>query len=134
MLTLRIALRDWDYITPLVLGEVASEKLKLIVDRVGTLVPHVGRSDYDVAETSFSRYAQLCHDGDDSITGIPNFIMRGFRNRCVITRNDGPTSFAQLKGAVSASPAGATVAIPGRGPCCAVMASGSRMRSGMRGG
>lgn len=98
MLTLRIALRDWDYITPLVLGEVSSDRLNLVVDRVGTLVSHVGRSDYDVAETSFSRYAQLCHDGDDSVTGVPNFIMRGFRNRCVITRTDGPTSFAQLKG------------------------------------
>lgn len=99
MLSLRIALRDWDYMTPLVLGEVASDRLHLQVERVGTLVSHVGRSDYDAAETSFSRYTQLCHDGDNSVTGIPNFIMRGFRNRCVITRDDGPTRFADLQGA-----------------------------------
>ena len=98
-LTLRIAVRDWDYMTPLVLGEVASDTLKLNVDRVGTLVSHVGKSDYDAAETSFSRYTQLCHDGDNSIVGIPNFIMRGFRHRCIITRKDSDIrSLADLKG------------------------------------
>ncbi len=98
-LTLRLALRDWDYITPLVLGEVTSPRLKLEVDRVGTLVSHIGKDDlHDAGETSFSRYSQLCLDGDDSVVGIPNFIMRGFRNRCVITRDDGPQSFAELKG------------------------------------
>ncbi|MEI4488288.1 nitrate ABC transporter substrate-binding protein [Frigidibacter sp. MR17.14] len=99
-LTLRLALRDWDYMTPLVLGEVTSDRLKVEVDRVGTLVGHIGRDpDHDAAEMSFSRYTQMRLDSDDSVTGIPNFIMRGFRNRCVITRTDGPTSFAALKGA-----------------------------------
>lgn len=98
-LTLRLALRDWDYMTPLLLGEVTSPRLKLEVDRVGTLVSHIGKDDlHDAGESSFSRYAQLCLSGDDSVVGIPNFIMRGFRNRCIITREDGPSSFAELKG------------------------------------
>lgn len=98
-LKLRLAMRDWDYITPLVIGDVRSERLELEIDRVGTLVNHVGKSDYDGAEASFSRYTQMCLDGDKSVTGIPNFIMRGFRNRCVITRADSPlTQFAELKG------------------------------------
>lgn len=99
-LSLRLALRDWDYMTPLVLGDVSSPKLDIKVDRVGTLLSHLGKSDdHEVAEMSFSRYTQLCVDGDESIVGIPNFIMRGFRHRCVITRKDGPiTEFGQLAG------------------------------------
>ncbi|TMV77014.1 nitrate ABC transporter substrate-binding protein, partial [Thioclava sp. BHET1] len=99
-LTLRLAVRDWDYVTPLALGDIRSDRLTLEIDRVGTLIPHVGRdSDHDAAEMSFSRYTQLRLDGDTSVTAIPNFIMRGFRNRCVICRTDSAmTEFAHLKG------------------------------------
>lgn len=99
-LTLRLALRDWDYMTPLVLGDVSSSKLDIKVDRVGTLISHVGKSDaYDAAEMSFSRYTQLRIDGDESVVGIPNFIMRGFRHRCVITAKHSPiTELGQLAG------------------------------------
>jgi 4,5-dihydroxyphthalate decarboxylase len=90
-LTLRLALRDWDYMTPLVLGDVRSPRLDVKVDRVGTLISNVGLDTaYDAAEMSFSRYSQLRHDGDDSIVGMPNFIMRGFRHRCVITTKGSP--------------------------------------------
>ncbi|MDE1996602.1 MAG: nitrate ABC transporter substrate-binding protein, partial [Rhizobiaceae bacterium] len=99
-LSLRIALRDWDYMTPLVVGDVTSPRLDLQVDRVGTLIPHVGKSDvYDAAEVSFSRYTQHRIDADDSLVGIPNFIMRGFRHRCVITTKDSPiTTIPELAG------------------------------------
>lgn len=90
-LTLRLALRDWDYMTPLVLGDVRSPRLDVKVDRVGTLVSNVARDpSYDGAEVSFSRYSQLRHDGDESVVGIPNFIMRGFRHRCIITTKESP--------------------------------------------
>lgn len=90
-LKIRLAVRDWDYVTPLLLGDVRSERLVLKVDRVDTLVFDVAGSEvYDAAEVSFSRYAQLRHDGDDSVVGIPNFIMRGFRHRCIITTKDSP--------------------------------------------
>ncbi|WP_262299377.1 nitrate ABC transporter substrate-binding protein [Microvirga sesbaniae] len=85
-LTLRLALRDWDYMTPLVLGDVRSPRLDVRVDRVGTLISNVALDPaYEAAEMSFSRYSQLRHDGDDSVVGMPNFIMRGFRHRCIIT-------------------------------------------------
>ena len=88
-LKLRLALRDWDYMTPLVLGDVSSSRLQIEVDRVGTLVSNVAEDDaHDAAETSFSRYAQMRHDGDESVIGMPNFIMRGFRHRCIITTKD----------------------------------------------
>lgn len=84
--TIRIALRDWDYITPLVVGDVSSPRLQVQISRVGTLPMSLNhQADLDAAEISFSRYAQSRHDGDGSVVGIPNFIMRGFRHRCVIT-------------------------------------------------
>lgn len=97
---LRIAVRDWDYLTPLALGDIRSEKLDVIVDRVGTLVSDPGKDEaHEASEMSFSRYVSLRDEGDTSIVGIPNFIMRGFRHRCVITSNDsGITSFEQLAG------------------------------------
>lgn len=97
---LRIAVRDWDYLTPLALGDVRSSKLELIVDRVGTLVSHPGQdADHEASEMSFSRYTSMCAEGDTSVVAIPNFIMRGFRHRCVITSADNKiTSFEQLAG------------------------------------
>jgi 4,5-dihydroxyphthalate decarboxylase len=98
--TLRIALRDWDYMTPLVVGDVASPRLDIRVDRVGTLVGNLATDDHhDAAEISFSRYSQLRHDHDESIVGMPNFIMRGFRHRCIITTKQSPIrSLAELAG------------------------------------
>ncbi|MDE1157497.1 MAG: ABC transporter substrate-binding protein [Neorhizobium sp.] len=98
--TLRLALRDWDYMTPLVLGDVSSPRLDIKVDRVGTLVSNIAKDEaHDAAEMSFSRYSQLRHDGDESVVGIPNFIMRGFRHRCIITTKNSPIrTLADLKG------------------------------------
>lgn len=97
---LRIAVRDWDYLTPLALGDIRSEKLDVVVDRVGTLVSDPGADEaHEASEMSFSRYVSLRDEGDTSIVGIPNFIMRGFRHRCVITSVDsGITRFEQLTG------------------------------------
>lgn len=99
-LTLRIATRDWDYLTPLLLGDVASRHLDLRIARVGTVVDNLAASaDYDASELSFSRYSSLMEKGDRAIVGIPCFIMRGFRHRCVIVAEDSPLeTFADLKG------------------------------------
>lgn len=95
---LTFATRDWDYLTPLVLGDVGSDRLDLRVTRVDTLVDGAG-GDWDAAETSFSRYASAMADGEDRFVGIPNFIMRGFRHRCIIVRQDSPLrDLAELRG------------------------------------
>ncbi|WP_439271615.1 nitrate ABC transporter substrate-binding protein [Pseudochrobactrum sp. HB0163] len=97
---LRIAVRDWDYLTPLALGDVRSSKLELIIDRVGTLVAHPAQDkDHEASEMSFSRYTSMCYEGDMRLVAVPNFIMRGFRHRCVITSADSKiTAFEQLAG------------------------------------
>ncbi|WP_353186497.1 nitrate ABC transporter substrate-binding protein [Bosea sp. (in: a-proteobacteria)] len=99
-LEVRLALRDWDYVTPLVLGDVADERIALKVDRVGTLPENLATDpDYDACEVSFSRYTTARSRGEAGIFGVPNFVMRGFRHRCVITSgSSGLTRLEELKG------------------------------------
>ncbi|HWQ09549.1 MAG TPA: hypothetical protein VN436_10590, partial [Holophaga sp.] len=50
-------------------------------------------------EMSFSRYAIARERGEASMVGVPHFLMRAFRHRCIITREDSPlTSLDQLAG------------------------------------
>lgn len=100
MVTIRLAVRDWDYFTPLALGDIRPQGFKLEVHRVGTLVGDLANSEqYDAAEVSFSRFAQARARGDFSLLALPHFLMRGFRQRCIITTADSPlTSLYQLKG------------------------------------
>lgn len=100
-LKVRIALRDWDFLTPILLGDIKSDLIDLKIERVETLVTNLAMIDhYEGAETSFSRYTSARALQDHRLVGVPNFLMRGFRHRCLITRKDSRiTSFADLKGA-----------------------------------
>ncbi|WP_274631286.1 nitrate ABC transporter substrate-binding protein [Arvimicrobium flavum] len=97
---IKIATRDWDYLTPMILGDVTSDRIDLQVDRVGTLIPDLATSDvYDAAEVSFSRYTSAMAEGTEAVVGMPCFIMRGFRHRCVITTEASPlTRLSDLAG------------------------------------
>ena len=99
-LTIRLAVRDWDDITPLALGDVTSERLDLRLDRVAALPDDLATgAHHDAAEMSLSRYTTARARGDTAVFGVPNFIMRGFRHRCVITARDSPlTRLADLRG------------------------------------
>ena len=89
--SIRFATRDWDYLTPLILGDVKSDRLDVSVDRVGTLIPDLATDPaYDAAEVSFSRYVSAMAEGAGGIVGVPCFIMRGFRHRCIITTEASP--------------------------------------------
>ncbi|MBB2202783.1 nitrate ABC transporter substrate-binding protein [Gluconacetobacter tumulisoli] len=97
---IRLALRDWDYLTPILLDEVRSDVFDIRVTTVGTLLPSVdGQGEYDGAELSFSRYARECAAGRGTDHGVPYFLMRGFRHRCILTRkSSGLTTVADLAG------------------------------------
>jgi len=97
---IHVALRDWDYLTPLLLGDVTSDLIDLKIDRVGTLVDRLDASSpYQAVEASFSRYVSARVAGDDNLVGIPNFLMRGFRHRCLIVHQTSKiTTFKQLAG------------------------------------
>lgn len=101
MVTIRLAVRDWDYFTPLALGDIKPQGFALEVHRVGTLVGDLATSsEFDAAEISFSRYAQGRAKGDSALLALPHILMRGFRQRCIITTEDNPiVSLEQLKGA-----------------------------------
>jgi len=96
----RAAFRDWDYLTPLLLGDIESSVVDFQITRVGTLVNDFAQDpQYDVAEMSFSRLVSARVAADSQIVALPNFLMRGFRHRCLITHVDSPiTSFEQLQG------------------------------------
>lgn len=97
---IRLAVRDWDYIVPLALGDVTSSDFDLQVDRVNTLPDDLSSDPrYDAGEISFSRYALQRARGESPITALPHFLMRGFRHRCIITTADSPlTDVSQLAG------------------------------------
>lgn len=99
-ITIRLAVRDWDYIVPLALGDVRSDKFDLQIDRVQTLPEDLGSDPrYDAGEVSFSRYSQGRARGETSILGVPHFLMRGFRHRCIITsKASNITTIEQLAG------------------------------------
>lgn len=105
-LRLKIALRDWDWLTPLLLGEVDLAELKrldveLDVDRVQTL-PNLGHSStYAAAEMSLSRYVSSVAAGRDAVTAVPQCLMQSFRHRCiVVSRYSSAHSVRDLRGGV----------------------------------
>ncbi|WP_054006195.1 substrate-binding domain-containing protein [Cypionkella psychrotolerans] len=95
-LIVRLALRDWDYLTPLLLGDVVDPRIDLQIGRVGTLVADLAvNAAYDGAEISFSRYVQDRAAGMAEVLGVPQFLMRGFRHRCIITAKTNPITRLQ---------------------------------------
>ena len=97
---IRLAVRDWDFITPLLLGDVRAEGIDLTLERVENLPEDFTKDTrYDAAETSMSRYCLARARGDESVVGIPHFIMRAFRHRCIVTsKASGLTRIADLTG------------------------------------
>ena len=89
---IKLAVRDWDYLAPLALGDIKPDRFELEVHRVNTL-PSLGTEiHYEAVELSFSQYAQAVARGDDSFIGLPHFLMRAFRHRCIITAKDSTTN------------------------------------------
>ena len=96
----RLGLRDWDYLTPILLGDVRSPDIDVDIVRVSALLDDpAGVPDFDGAEVSFSRYSQRRAEGIADIVALPHFLMRAFRHRCVITAAGSPyRDFASLSG------------------------------------
>ncbi|MGT2476519.1 nitrate ABC transporter substrate-binding protein [Paraburkholderia terrae] len=84
-LKVKLAVRDWDYLTPLALGDVQSSRLDIEVDRVSAVQDWNCHNDYDAGEVSFSRYVQGIAGGGYPLRCVPHFLMRGFRQRCILT-------------------------------------------------
>ncbi|TDD96086.1 hypothetical protein [Actinomadura rubrisoli] len=86
---IRLALRDWDHLVPLVTGRVSipgARGLDLEIETREATPDVLAEPGLDGGETSFSRYALGRGDGDERLVGLPVFVMRGFRQRCVLVR------------------------------------------------
>ncbi|MFE3829505.1 hypothetical protein [Streptomyces sp. NPDC059092] len=97
---IHLGLRDWDHLVPLASGLVDVAGFTVRVDSRDVTPDVLAEPGLDGGETSFSRYVQARAAGDDRLVGLPAFIMRGFRHRCVLVRADSPVrTLAQLAGA-----------------------------------
>lgn len=84
---LRLGTRHWDHVLPLALGDVEAP-LRFHHARLDATPDLWSTTDYDLAETSFSRYVRAVAAGDDRVVALPVFVMRGFRHRCILVRSD----------------------------------------------
>ena len=88
-LALRLATRDYDFVSPLATGDVIAEGIELsLIRKFEALELLLGDPGIDGGEASFSRYLHRTARGDRSFVGLPVFLMREFRHRCFIVRRD----------------------------------------------
>jgi 4,5-dihydroxyphthalate decarboxylase len=86
-ISLTLALRDYAHVAPLALGDVTVGGVNLKLVRAFDAPQRVlADPTIDGGEGSFSRYLQRVAASDDTFVGLPAFIMRGFRHRCVFVR------------------------------------------------
>lgn len=114
---LQLGVRHWDHVVPIALGDVSGQAfahgsgsgsdrdsgrstgLSLTLCRLESTPDLWSTTVYDGGETSFSRYVRARAAGDDRVVALPVFLMRGFRHRCIIVRQDSPAeTAADLKG------------------------------------
>lgn len=86
--TITIATRRWGHLWPLAAGAVDTPGFDLHVDLLERLPDLAGSGAYDGAEVSLSRYVLRRAAGDEHLVGVPAFLMRGFRHRCILVRRD----------------------------------------------
>ncbi len=97
-LALTVVIKDYDYVTPLLLGEQVADGIDLTLDRKSGIA-HTEDAGVMAGETSFSRYLIRLSEGDRSMVGIPFFCYHGFRQRCFfVKRGSGLKSFKDLQG------------------------------------
>lgn len=88
-----IATREYDFVTPLALGEVVEEGVDLRILRAfDALRRFADDASIEGGEASFSQYLRRIASGDRSLVGLPVFIMREFRHRCFFVRRDSDMS------------------------------------------
>lgn len=97
--SITLATRDYDFVTPLATGDVTVDGLDLTVLRTFDALQRVADPALHGGEASFSRYVQRLAAGDRSLVGLPIFVMREFRHRCFYVRRDSPLrTIADLAG------------------------------------
>lgn len=84
---LRVGARPWAHVTPL--GDGVSVAGRPVEYLPLATTPRIwDEPGLDAAETSLSVYVRSRAAGDHSITALPIFVMRGFRQRCILVRSE----------------------------------------------
>lgn len=86
---LRVGTRPWAHVTPL--GDDVTIAGRPVDYHPLATTPRLwDEPGLDVAETSLSAYVRRRAGGQDDVAGLPIFVMRGFRQRCILVRDDAP--------------------------------------------
>lgn len=103
---IRIALQDRAYLIPALRGLVEPRGFDVTFQSLPKDWEYVDRDDIDAGETSFARHVLSVGLGDDRLIGLPAWVMRSFRHRCMIVAQNSP--FEQ-----ASDLAGATIGLTG---------------------
>ncbi len=82
-----MVLRPYDYLFPFFMGDAPTPGYRLKIDRHAALTLTL-TENIDVAEVSFNRFLVGKTRGDNSIVGLPIFVLRGYRHRNFFVRAD----------------------------------------------
>jgi len=96
-----LMIRDYDFVSPLICGDLAVEGIDLTVDRVPVEVDDISNADQSTqaVELSFGRYLIDIAENNFDFVGIPVFVCRSFRHRCFFVRKGSEIqSFKDLEG------------------------------------
>lgn len=78
MVSVTLATRDYDHVSPLATGDVTVEGVGLTLIRSFDALTRVAKdASLDGGEVSFSRYLHGLAAGDSSLVGLPAFVVRG---------------------------------------------------------
>lgn len=85
-----LAIRNYDSLWPLCMGDVRAEGIDLVVERSANALDRALKDPaVDGGEISFSRHIQRLANGEHSRwVEIPAYVMRGFTQRCIYVRRD----------------------------------------------
>lgn len=81
---LRVTCMPWDHVTLLRTGEIRPQGWNLWLESHDRVWDWCEDKSYDAGELSFSRYLQALRQGDDRVVALPLFLMRSFRQRCIL--------------------------------------------------
>jgi 4,5-dihydroxyphthalate decarboxylase len=99
-LAVTLATRDYDSVHPLALRDVVPDGIDLTLIRAFDALERIGSDpSIDGGEASFSQYLRRIAAGDRTLVGLPAFVMREFRHRCLfVRRGSGLTEITHLAG------------------------------------
>lgn len=96
---IKLALRPYDQFNPLIIGAAEVSGYKVDVDFRAPLSDDF-TGGFHAREISFNRYVLARASGDDTLVGLPAFVLRGFRHRnYIVHRSSTISELRELVGA-----------------------------------